>query len=199
MGILERKKRLKDLTRRNILKAALKIAKKDGWNALSMRKIADEIDYTAPVIYEYFTCKESLVAELSNTGYHLLASKITNARNGMLSPVKQIEAMWLAYWRFAFAEKELYQIMYGVETNCSKSKGTDSSAAEVANLFTGVISQLMSPKELNDDGINAKYYTFWSVIHGLISIIMVQKGTSDEINQRVLQEAIMGIIKTITH
>lgn len=181
------------------MKAALKIVKKDGWNALSMRKIADEIDYTAPVIYEYFTCKESLIAELSNTGYLLLASKIREAKKTAASPAKQVEAMWLAYWKFAFSKKELYRVMYGVETNCSKPKGTATSAEEVTSLFTEVIAQLMTSRNVNENEINAKYYTFWSVVHGLISINMVQKGKSDDINQRVLQEAITGIITSISH
>ena len=40
------------------------------------------------------------------------------ARSKYTDPAEQLEAMWLAYWNFAFAEKELYQVMYGVEVNC---------------------------------------------------------------------------------
>jgi len=52
MGSKERIARLKEDTRSNILDAALDIVKEDGWQALSMRKIADKIEYTAPIIYE---------------------------------------------------------------------------------------------------------------------------------------------------
>ena len=50
MASKERIARLKEDTRMSILKAALHIAKEEGWEALSMRKIADAIEYTAPII-----------------------------------------------------------------------------------------------------------------------------------------------------
>ena len=43
---------MKEQTRVNILDAAYDIVKDEGWQALSMRKIADKIEYTAPIIYE---------------------------------------------------------------------------------------------------------------------------------------------------
>jgi len=52
MASKDRILRLKEETRCNILEAALQIVKEEGWQALSMRKIADMIEYTAPIIYE---------------------------------------------------------------------------------------------------------------------------------------------------
>jgi AcrR family transcriptional regulator len=197
MGSKERIQRLKENTRSSILSAALKIVKQEGWNALSMRKIAEEIDYTAPVIYEYFTSKESLVAELSNTGYLMLVSRIREAKNSQPAPVQQLEVMWLAYWKFAFVEKELYQAMFGVEVNCSGSEEGVSRSEELTALFYDVIGQLM--KTSTEDVVSTKYLTFWSVVHGLISINLVHKGKSDEINQNVLREAIKAIISSMTN
>ena len=54
MASKDRIQRLKDENRSNILDASLQIVKEEGWQALSMRKIADIIEYTAPMIYEYF-------------------------------------------------------------------------------------------------------------------------------------------------
>lgn len=198
MSSKERIQRLKENTRSSILKAALKIVKQDGWNALSMRKIADEIDYTAPIIYEYFTSKETLVAELSKMGYQILSLKVSEAKIGQSDPVQQLEAMWLAYWNFAFAEKELYQAMFGVEVNCSLMKEGYSNAEEVAILFCDAIRQLMKSRDTTEDMVNTKYFTLWSVVHGLVSINLVKKGRSDAINQSVLHEAIQGIIASIT-
>jgi AcrR family transcriptional regulator len=198
MGSKERIQRAKDNTRSNILAAALKIVKTEGWHALSMRKIAEEIDYTAPVIYEYFTRKETLVAELANTGYIMLSSQIQEARNSHATPVQQLEAMWQAYWKFAFDEKELYQAMFGVEVYCSTLLKGFSKSEEVTTLFSDVIRQMIHTKDATEDMVSTKYFTLWSVVHGLVSINLVNKGKSDEINHNVLNEAIRGIIKSIT-
>jgi hypothetical protein len=48
------------------------------------------------------------------------------------------------------------------------------------------------------DDICVKYYTFWSVIHGLISINLVRRTTSEEITREVLKTAISGIIRSLT-
>src|ERR1700750_3286707 len=118
MASKDRILRLKEETRINILDASLKIVKEEGWDALSMRKIADKIEYTAPIIYEYFSNKEAILLELTRKGFLLLAKDVQAAKDKHRLPAKQLEAMWLAYWNFAFAEKELYQLMFGVDVNC---------------------------------------------------------------------------------
>jgi AcrR family transcriptional regulator len=197
MASKERIQRLKEETRMNILEASYKIVKEEGWQALSMRKIADEIEYTAPIIYEYFSNKEAILAELNKKGFLSLAEEMTQARDKQVNPVDQLEAMWMAYWNFAFEKKELYQLMFGVSVNCCSAQKTPESEAP-ANLVRDVIKQLIADKNLPESEVCRRYYTFWSVIHGLISINLVNRGESDEINKLVLRDAIEGITKSIT-
>ena len=96
MASKERIQRLKEETKINILEAAYKIVKEEGWQALSMRKIADEIEYTAPIIYEYFSNKEAILAELNKKGYHYLTKEMEEAAKQHELPVDQLEEMWMA-------------------------------------------------------------------------------------------------------
>jgi AcrR family transcriptional regulator len=196
MGSKERKQRLKDETRCNILEAALAIGKKEGWQALSMRKIADAIEYTAPVIYEYFANKEALLLELTKTGYRMLSRDMTTARDKHLLPEKQLEAMWLTYWHFAFAEKELYQLMFGIEVNCCVFDNEVPESEAPATMISDAIRQLIG-EGASEDEICKRYYTFWSIVHGLISINLVRQGVPADITQQVLKDAIGGIIHAI--
>src|ERR1700712_3699524 len=111
MASKDRILRLKEETRINILDASLDIVKEEGWQSLSMRKIADKIEYTAPIIYEYFANKDAILNELTRQGFVKLAVQMEEAKNKFTDPSEQLEAMWIAYWNFAFAEKELYQVM----------------------------------------------------------------------------------------
>jgi AcrR family transcriptional regulator len=197
MGSKERKQRLKDETRINILDAALAIGKKEGWQALSMRKIADVIEYTAPVIYEYFASKEALLLELTKMGYCMLSRDMTIARDQHRLPEKQLEAMWLTYWHFAFAQKELYQLMFGIEVNCCVFDNEIPEAEVPATMISDAIEQLLGEKNATEDEVCRRYYTFWSVVHGLISINLVRQNVSEDINQQVLKDAIGGIIRAI--
>jgi AcrR family transcriptional regulator len=199
MASKDRILRLKEETRVNILEAALQIVKKDGWQALSMRKIADAIEYTAPIIYEYFSNKEAILLELNRQGYLKLSKQLQEAKDKHTSPAKQLEEMWLSYWNFAFANKELYQGMFGITTSCACKMVNELPEAELPwDIITGSIGELMNIADMDSDIICTKYYTFWSVVHGLVSINLLDRGDSDAINRQVLRDAITGIIRSIT-
>lgn len=196
MASKERIQRLKEETKMKILEAAYKIVKEEGWQALSMRKIADEIEYTAPIIYEYFSNKEAILAELNKKGFYYLAKEMEEAAKQHELPGDQLEAMWMAYWNFAFKKKELYQLMFGVQMNCcSMQKMHDVEAPE--KLITDAIRKLMDGKNVSEEEVCRRYYTYWSVVHGLVSINLVNRGSSDEINKQILKDAIGAITRAI--
>ena len=198
MASKERILRLKDETRTNILAASIDIVKEEGWQALSMRKIADKIEYTAPIIYEYFANKDAILNELTRQGYVKLAAQMEEAKSKHTDAAEQLEAMWLAYWNFAFAEKELYQVMYGVEVNCCVFENTCPDVKAPSNMLCNKIEEIIPEARRTEDYICTKYYTLWSVVHGLISINMTRQVRSDEdINKQVLKDAISGIIASM--
>ena len=198
MASKDRILRLKEETRINILDASLGIVKEEGWQALSMRKIADKIEYTAPIIYEYFANKEAILMELTRKGFLILTRDMKSAKEKHRLPAKQIEAMWLAYWNFAFTQKELYQVMFGVDVNCCEMAQIMPEAEEPFNIVTEVIQEIMASQNPSEDDICIKYYTYWSVIHGLISINLTRRTTSDEINREILKTTISGITRSLS-
>ncbi|HVS95822.1 MAG TPA: TetR/AcrR family transcriptional regulator [Puia sp.] len=198
MGSKERIHRLKEQTKVNILDAAYDIVKDEGWQALSMRKIADRIEYTAPIIYEYYANKEAILHELTRKGFVMLAERMKEARDKHQDLAAQIEALWLAYWNFAFQEKEYYQLMFGVEVNCCMMDEILPTGTTPYDIAARPIADMMGIGDPEDDRVCTKYYTYWSIIHGLISINIVRKGTSDEINRQILKDAITGITRSLT-
>src|SRR4051795_7803040 len=114
MGITERKIRQKGEIRSSIPKAAWQIVEKEGWQSLSIRKIAEAIEYSAPVIYDHFENKEAILLEFTKRGFRLLNEELVKAAKQFANPEQQIEALVYAYWKFAFINKEYYQLMYGL-------------------------------------------------------------------------------------
>ena len=195
MGSKERILRQKEETRANILKAARQIVKQEGWQGLSMRKIADKIEYTAPIIYEYFSNKEAILQELTCKGFQLLAKNLDEVKKKYDTPAEQLEGMWLAYWEFALKNKEMYQLMYGVQMTCCAQSTPESDGPY--DLISAVIAKLMGKEDPDEDVVMQKYFTFFSVIHGLISINMIVEGLTEEINKQILKDAISGLIRYI--
>lgn len=198
MGSKERILRQKDDTRRKILDAALDMIKCEGCDALSMRKLAEHIEYTAPAIYEYFESKEALYTELARKGHLKLAAMVKLAKEAHTDAIEQMEAMWLAYWNFAIAYKELYQLMFAVGTGCSPVENRITEALVFPEMVSEVIRTLYAPREVSDEEVQKRYYTYWAVIHGLIAINMIQLTRDEKMNQEILIGAIRGITALIT-
>ena len=107
MSYIERRQKEKEDIKQSILEAARKIAAKEGWHALTIRKIADEIEYTPPIVYEYFENKEDLIREIIDAGFVKLGKEISAARQSETDPHKLLMKLSLIHWDFAFNNVEL--------------------------------------------------------------------------------------------
>jgi AcrR family transcriptional regulator len=175
----------KDGTRLQIMKAALHIAETGGWASLNMRKLAGRINYTVPIIYEGFESKKGLYLELARLGFLILANKVKLAKATYQVAGKQIEAMCVACWNFAFTHKVLYQLMFGVNIDHSKKINKLAEAEKAGKLMLEVSKSLFINEPVSDGKIQINYYTYLSVIHGLLSINILQNNNG-KMNQQVL-------------
>src|SRR5882757_4724006 len=114
MGITDRKLRQKEEVRASILDAAWEMVVTEGWQSFSIRKIADAIEYSVPVIYSHFENKDAILLEFNRKGFQLLTEYMAAAKVGRVNPADQLREMGRAYWRFAFSNKEYYQLMFGL-------------------------------------------------------------------------------------
>jgi AcrR family transcriptional regulator len=199
MGITERRLRDKEKVRTTILAAARQMVKEEGWQSLSIRKIADAIEYSVPVIYDHFENKEAILFEFGKEGFRILAKKIGEAREKTDDPAEQLKLMANAFWDFASRYREHYQLMYGQGmTGCEIQKCLPEQTT-FRNLVTEPIVQLIKKGKNPKADPCLKYYTFWSILHGLISMKNMRgTGVSDEINKMVMDDAIAGFIKNLS-
>jgi len=198
MGIAERKIRQKGEVKASILQAAWQLVEKEGWQSLSIRKIADAIEYSAPVIYDHFANKEAIMLEFTRRGFQQLNEQLIKAKEKFTNPEQQIEAIAYAYWKFAFAHKEYYQLMFGLGMpGCETVKQIPEMASFTEIVLAPVRDMLAKSRNTNADPF-LKLHTFWSTLHGLISINMLGKNDSrDELNAMILKDFLIGFISGI--
>ena len=58
MGIAERKGKERAERESRIVAAARVIAEREGWDAVTIRRLAEEIEYSQPVLYSHFENRE---------------------------------------------------------------------------------------------------------------------------------------------
>jgi AcrR family transcriptional regulator len=199
MSIAERRLRQKEEIRSRILTTAWQMVKEDGWQSVSIRKIAEAIEYSVPVIYDHFENKEAILMEFGKEAFRLLSKKIQQAKEKSNNPAEQLKAIADAYWSFALRNKEYYQLMYGVGMLGCQIEKCFPERADFKNLVMEPIKAIVSKSKYSDANSFLKYYTFWSILHGLISIkSMRNSNVSDEVNKMVLDDAIEGFIKNLS-
>lgn len=198
MGISERRLREKEQVRAAILTTAWQMVRDEGWQSLSIRKIADAIEYSVPVIYDHFESKEAILKEFGMEGFRLLSRKMQQAKEKFSDPVDQLKAMADAYWHFALKNKEYYQLMYGVGMACCEGGKKQASKDGFDSLVMESITEALAARGDKTDNVCLKYHTFWSILHGLVSIkIMGNSPASGELNKMVLDDAISGFINNL--
>jgi len=201
MGIAERRIRQKEEVRAAILSTAWQLVKKEGWQSLSIRKIADAIEYSVPVIYDHFKNKEAIVFEFAKEGIQLLAKKMMDAKSKHEKPEDQIRAMADAYWNFAFRNKEHYRLMFGLGMATCETGQCMMDKALFRTQLMEPIETLLARNKNTEASACMKYYSLLSVMHGLVSIkLSGDIAVSDEdVNKFVLEDAVDGFIKNLKH
>ena len=198
MGIVERKIRHKEEVRSGILAAAWNMVITEGWQSLSIRKIADAIEYSIPVIYNHFENKEAILLEFSKEGFQKLALVLDEAKSSSPSSAVQLTAMADAYWDFAFENKEYYQLMFGLGIPACEMVNQITEMKEMTSILISTIKEALAAANNVKADYFLKFNTYWSILHGLVSIQMIEKdGKPDRIKKMILKDAMEGFGKSL--
>src|SRR5689334_22180352 len=101
MGIKERQERERVALRDAILSAARDLFVTEGYRNVSMRKIAERIEYSPAAIYSYFPSKDDIFFALAEEGFRLLARYAGQVTEGVDDPLERIRRALLAFYRFS--------------------------------------------------------------------------------------------------
>jgi len=198
MGLHERRQREKESIRANILQAAFTLAKTDGWASLSIRKIADAIEYSAPVVYDHFENKEAILYEISINGFHCLQIELLKAQKKHETPEDQLIAIVDAYWNFAFKNKEYYQLMFGLGMQCSGKGLMKEEFSSFQDMIFDCTYEIIKKKGSNEDSACHSSHALFSAVHGLISIMMMRNDDiPSTMNKTTLDETVSAFIKSL--
>jgi AcrR family transcriptional regulator len=172
MGSRQRRERERQELRQAILTAARTIAARDGWQAVTIRKVAEAIEYTPPVIYEYFKSKNDLLLALLIEGCRQLAESLQQAQTGEGSPEDLLLQVALAYWHFAFTAPELYQVIHGLGGVPFGTTETPKEAREAFAALRNAVCRVLDAHGVQRSDIDGDVDIFWSTLHGLITLTM---------------------------
>ena len=111
MGLKERREREKEVVRGKILDAARELFVAEGYEAVTMRKIAQAIEYSPTAIYLHFRDKEAVINAICDTDFLQLATRFRKIAE-VADPIVRLKAAGRAYADFALRHPNHYRLMF---------------------------------------------------------------------------------------
>ena len=182
MGTVERRERERSETREKILAAARELFAKEGYEAVSMRKIAEAIEYSPTAIYVHFRDKRALIDELCRVDFGAMTQDFQFAR-GILDPIERLRVLGQGYVQFAVARPNHFRLLFltpGVHPQALSAADVeqqgdpnqDGYAILQSTVREGIEQGRFRPKYEGDVELISQ--TFWAGVHGVASIQVVK-------------------------
>jgi AcrR family transcriptional regulator len=115
MGIKERQERDREAVRRAILDAARELFVAEGFQNVSIRKIAERIEYSPAAIYGYFASKDDIFFALAEEGFRLLGDPAAVRHDPQLQDATALERIRAVFWRlyeFSREQPQYFALMF---------------------------------------------------------------------------------------
>lgn len=112
MGVKERHERDRETVARAILDAARDLFVSHGYQEVSIRKIAERIEYSPAAIYSYFPSKDDIFFALAEEGFRLLFTYRGTPRPASDDPAETLRAMFFRYYEFSKQHPEYFALMF---------------------------------------------------------------------------------------
>ena len=163
MGIAERKDRQRAEREGRIVAAARVIAERDGWNAVTIRRLADEIEHSQPVLYSHFENRDAIVAAVALEGFREITVALRQAANGSTgrNAVKNVATAYLA---FALRNPALYEAMFTLPTDLRFAEAETRPELRAGfEALAAVVTPFCVDVEVATE-------TFWAALHGLVEL-----------------------------
>ena len=176
MTVKERREREKLETREKILDAARELFITEGYDGVSMRQVAERIEYSPTAIYVHFADKDELFRELVHADFARLAGVFQDAAN-LSDPVERIKRVGSAYIEFGRRYPNHYKLMFmtecpltGLDERECQLKGNPEldAYAFLKHSVQQAIDAGVFREELRDAELLSQ--TLWAAVHGVISL-----------------------------
>lgn len=187
MGIKERREREKQITKQAILVAARQIGRENGWPALTIRKVAEQIEYSPPMVYEYFTSKEDMLLALAKEGYQQLELALQQAQVKTQDPQQRLFQIAEAYLQFAKNNPDLYQVMNGLGGVAVDATEIAKEIEQVCEIPLKALQEWATFVKTTLPNPMTTVEILWCLLHGIVSLTIVNRIDSENSSEMVRQ------------
>lgn len=159
--------------RKLILDTAMKLFLEEGFQNVSIRRIADKIEYSPATIYLYFRDKDDILFALHNEGFEELFKRQQELLS-IKDPRKRLLKHGEIYIRFALENPEFYNLMFIMRSPVRKITNGQEWNVGIRSyeMLKSDIQACMDAGFLKKGDIDISTFAMWSAAHGIVALIL---------------------------
>jgi AcrR family transcriptional regulator len=168
--------------RRALVEAAIPLLRDGGPEALTLRAVARAAGVSQTAPYRHFADRAGLVAAVAETGFRRLHARLLDAARAPAATLGNapatarggLQAIAIAYVRFALEHPAEYRVMFGGEMAALEKTGSGLATArdEVFALLRGGVATLQEQGLVRSGDTRAIALTAWALVHGLVMLTL---------------------------
>lgn len=157
--------------------AARELFVAEGYQSVSMRKIADKISYSPTTIYLYFKDKNDLMYQICEETFARLAQNIKAIQQLSDNPLEKLRSGMREYVHFGLKHPSQYEIVFITPLPITVEKEFSATNGSIAfDTMRDVVAECVAEKLLKDKDIELISQTLWAGIHGVTSLLIQHGG-----------------------
>lgn len=173
MGTEARKEREKLEMRQRVIKTAMKLFLKEGIENVSMRKIADKIEYSPGAIYSYFKDKGDIIHAIHDEGFEKLYS-LQKSLDNIKDPFERLAEMGKLYMKFALENPDYYDLMFiakGIAIKITEKQEWNIGQRSY-DYLRNTVKECIEHGYVIESDVDSATFAVWGFVHGMAALII---------------------------
>ncbi|MFP2904257.1 TetR/AcrR family transcriptional regulator [Pyxidicoccus sp. 3LFB2] len=199
MGTAERKERQRAELREQIVRVARDMVMREGFSALSMRKLADAVEYAPATLYLHFENRDAIARELVVRGFQDLLAALEPAAT-VEEPLERLARLAEAYVKFGLEQPETYRLIFMEDPKLSTAlfSSAEGAGPKSFGVLARVFEDLKAAGRITEDAEPSKLAeVLWAGVHGIVSLRLTCTGfngsPADELARLLVATLVDGL------
>lgn len=200
MGIIERREREREEVRRRILDAARDLFATEGYDRVTMRRIAEAIEYSPTTIYHHFEDKDDLVNALCEVDFARLLA-VFERQAPPADPVEWIRQLGLSYAAFGLQNPNHYRFMFMTRAKFEKIPEPSGSGKKSFGVLRAAVEKAIATGRFRPGDPQTVAQVLWANVHGTVALLITlepkhwpQGVAAPDLVDQVIENGIRGFL-----
>ena len=198
MGVKERRARQKRFLRQEILDAASELFVRDGYENVSMRRIADKIEYSPTTIYIYFKDKADLLEQVCKETFAKLVQRLSKIMEQPGDPIERLKRGLLAYIEFGLENPHHYRATFMLPLpegfHHNKLHKEDSPGMQAFSFLIQGVTDCIKAGKMPAMNVELASQVLWAGIHGITSLLITHLAFPWAAREKVIHSTVDTLV-----